>query len=238
MWSNVISIDKCYEKEIRYILTKLDGMNNLSYAVEESPTRIWIYLASACENQDVIEEEIYAILDVVILSFLKMRFFLDRLTTPICTLTHSRCALICSLVHFDIDFERNILHKTLSNSLDFNVDGLLNFRLGALKDAWDELCEVAKRLVDVSTCDDELYEIASFITGGDGNKNKIVLSGGEIKNLTNRARVEVVKVFDENEYNLLSAIIKEKPCEIEIECGSISNDMCATLRHIARVIEK
>ncbi len=238
MWSNVISIDKCYEREIGYIFTKLGEMRNLSFAVEESPTRLFFYLASACENVDEVESELYELMDVVFLSFLKMRFFLDKMSVPVCTLTHSKCALVCSLVHFDIDFERNILHKVFSDSLDFNVDGLLNFRLRALQDAWGELCDVANRLVDVSMSDDELFDVASFITGTDGNKNKIVVKSGEIKNLTKRNSVEIVKVFDEDDYNLLSAIIKEKPCEIEVENVNLTSKMNLTLRHLARVIEK
>ncbi len=238
MWSNVISIDKCYEREIGYILSQLEKMHNLSYAVEQSPSRMWIYLASACENVDAIEKQLYSMLDVVVLCFLKTRYFVDRLSTPICTLTHVRCALICSLVHFDIDFERNIVHKVLCDSLDFNVDGLLSFRLKALVDAWSELCDVAKRLVDVSSSDDELFEIASFITESGYNKNRLVVSNGKIKNLTSRQAVEIVNVFDEEELNLLCAIIKEKPSDIELENTPISNKMGYTLRHLARVIEK
>ena len=48
MWSNLISIDKGYDKEIGYILDKLQCTKDVSYAIEESEDRMWIYLASAC----------------------------------------------------------------------------------------------------------------------------------------------------------------------------------------------
>lgn len=77
MWSNLISIDKGYDKEIGYILDKLQCTKDVSYAIEESEDRMWIYLASACECADEVENKIYDILDVVFLSFLKLRFFLS-----------------------------------------------------------------------------------------------------------------------------------------------------------------
>ena len=145
MWSNLISIDKGYDKEIGYILDKLQCTKDVSYAIEESEDRMWIYLASACECADEVENKIYDILDVVFLSFFKLRFFLERL--PIRALNHAKCALLSSIVNFDRDFESGIIAKTLSNSLDYNVDGLFNFRLRSLKEAWSEIADVASRLL-------------------------------------------------------------------------------------------
>ena len=65
MWSNVISIDKAYDREIEYILGRLQSTNDLSYAVEESDERIWIYLAGLCHKQDEIEQEMESMLEVV-----------------------------------------------------------------------------------------------------------------------------------------------------------------------------
>ena len=236
MWSNLISIDKGYDKEIGYILDKLQCTKDVSYAIEESEDRMWIYLASACECADEVENKIYDILDVVFLSFLKLRFFLERL--PIRALNHAKCALLSSIVNFDRDFESGIIAKTLSNSLDYNVDGLFNFRLRSLKEAWSEIADVASRLLEGSSGDTDIYDIASFIAGTGGGKNQICVERNRLKNLTERHFVEVVNLFDAEEYNILSAIIKEKPCEIVIENNSFSPPMNSTLRHIARVIEK
>ena len=50
--------------------------------------------------------------------------------------------------------------------------------------------------------------------------------------------VEVVNLFDSEEYNLLSAIIREKPSEILLDGCELSDPMNATLKKIVRVIEK
>ncbi|MDE6060363.1 MAG: hypothetical protein K2G31_02710, partial [Clostridia bacterium] len=208
MWSNVISIDKSYEREIGYILDRLQNTKDLSYAIEESESRIWIYLAGMCEKQDEIEECLHEILGVVYLSFIKLRFFLDKLHVR--RLSHAKCALICSIVHFDREFEHSVVAKVLSGSLDYNIDGLLNFRLRALTDGWQELADLANRLLDGCTQESDIYEIATFITGSEGKLNQLVLSNNNIRNLTRHTSVEVVNLFDSDEYNLLSAIIKEK----------------------------
>lgn len=236
MWSNLISIGKEYDKEIEYIIEKLQCTKDVSYAIEESRERIWIYLASACERQDEVEQRMYEILEVVFLSFLKLRFFCERL--PLRGLDHAKCALVCSMVNFDRDFESNIIARTLSCALDYNIDGLFNFRLRELKEAWAEVAEVASRLLDGSSCDEDVYDITSFIVGTDGGKNQLALDGASVKNLTERRPVDVVRLFDKDEFNLLGAIIKEKPREILVSGVKFSPQMNSTLRKIARVVEK
>lgn len=236
MWSNVISIGKEYAKEIDYILKKLQCTKDVSYATEENDERIWIYLASSCDVSQKIENEMYRTLAVVFLSYLKLRFFLERL--PICRMSYAKCALICSMLHFDREFEENVVAKVLSDSMDYNVDGLFNFRMRSLKDAWAEIADVAARLLEGSEDDKDVFDIAAFISGNDGGKNRIATDGKIVENLTERRRVEIVRLFDEEEYNLLDAIIKEKPCEIYVERNGFSDGLNNTLRKIAKVIEK
>lgn len=236
MWSNVISIDKSYDREIDYILGRLQSTKDVSYAVEESKNRLWIYLAGICDKQEEIEEQVRQILDVVFLSFIKLRFFLDKL--HIRSMSHAKCALVCSIVHFDREFEANVVSKVLNSALDYNVDGLLNFRLRALSDGWQELADLANRLLDGCNDEADIYDIATFITGSEGKLNQLVLNHNRLRNLTCHRSVEVVKLFDSEEYNMLSAIIREKPSEILIEGCDFTAPMNATLKKIVRVIEK
>ena len=236
MWSNVISIGKEYDKEIEYILQKLRNAKDLSYASEESNTRLWLYLASNCDVAQKIENEIYDMLSVVFLSFMKLRFFLERL--PIYPLTYAKCALLSSMLHFDSDFEENVVAKTLSQSMDYNVDGLFNFRMRPLKDAWGEICDVAARLLEGSDGEKDVFDIATFIAGSESGRNRIATDGKKVENLTQRRQVEIVRLFDEEEYNLINAVIKEKPCEILLKGHSVSDVMQNTLRKIAKVVEE
>ena len=236
MWSNVISIDKRYEREISYILDSVESTKDMSYATEESSQRIYVYVASACETRDEAEERVRRIAETVILDFFKQRFFCERLGLERPDL--AQCALISSIVHFDREFESAVCAKAFSALLDYNIDGAYHFRLSALSESWEELAGVASRLLDGISGEGELYDIAAFITGSDGGKNQLLVERGRLKNLTCRKNVEVVNLYDRQELNLLSAILGERPLEIHISKGELSGQLRSSLKHIARVIER
>lgn len=233
MWSNVISIDKGFRREIEFILGKLKNIRHLSYAVEESRDRVFVYIASVCEMQEEVEAQVRDVLQTVFLVFLKLRFFLSSLQNM--DLNHANCALICSLVHFDTEYEKNIIGRVLGETIDYAIDGLLNFRLRPLMENWEELAALATRLISSGSGGD-IYDIASFITGTDGAKNRLALTRDALLNLTVRRPVEVIDLFDKPELNLISAIIREHPCEILLRGVSLSAPMNNTLKHIARIV--
>ena len=235
MWSNEISIDKKYEREIEYILTKLNKMSEMSFAVEESKDRVWIYLASVCERQESLEEEIAELVETVILTFMKIRFFSERLNTQ--PMSYAKCVLICSLAHFDKDFEKTVVRKVLSNALDYNLDGILNFRLRALKEEWQELASVSIKLLEGVGCDEEVFNVSSFITDSDIKKCRLLIDGEKIKNLTEHRQVEVLNVFEEEEFNLINSLIENHPSEIIVENRHLAKDVEFVLKKISRVIE-
>ena len=167
MWSNVISIDKGFGREIEFILAKLQKIRHLSFAVEESRDRVFFYIASVCEMQEEVEGQVRELLQTVFLVFMKLRFFLGALHNM--DLNHANCALICSLVHFDSEYEKGIVSRVLSETCDYAVDGLMHFRLRPLSENWEELAALATRLI-ASGGGGDIYDIASFITGTDGAK--------------------------------------------------------------------
>ena len=211
----------------------MQKIKHLSYAVEESKDRVFVYIASVCELQEEVERQVKEILQTVFLVFMKLRFFLRYLHNM--DLNHANCALICSLVHFDSEYEKSIVDRVLSETLDYTVDGLINFRLRPLTENWEELAALAMRLI-ASGGGGDVYDIASFITGTDGAKNRIALTRDAVFNLTVRRQVEVMDLFDKPELNLISAIIRERPCEILLRGTGLSAQMNNTLRHIARVV--
>lgn len=232
MWSNVISIDKGFGREIEFILAKLQKIRHLSFAVEESRDRVFFYIASVCEMQEEVEGQVRELLQTVFLVFMKLRFFLGALHNM--DLNHANCALICSLVHFDSEYEKSIVSRVLSETCDYAVDGLMHFRLRPLSENWEELAALATRLI-ASGGGGDIYDIASFITGTDGAKNRIALTDDSLFNLTVRRPVEVIDLFGQPEFNLISAIIRERPCEILLKGAHLSAQMDRALRHIARV---
>ena len=231
MWSNVISIDKGLSKEINCIKARVEKMRDLSFAVEESKDRIWIYLASLCEKSAMLEEEITLLLQDIILTYMKTTYFLERL--PSFTLNHATCSLVCSLVHFDRRYEENLLRRALAETADFNVDGLYNFRLMELKQNWDEVISLASRLM--SSTDSDAYDISAFITSTDNADNRVAIDSGEVYNLTTGKKVNILNIFDDDEFNLIMAVIGECPEEIIVERSNLTRSMLDTLKRIAHL---
>ncbi len=236
MWSNVISLDKQLDKETEYVIDSVRKINDVSYAVEESRERVFVYLASVCDAAEYVEEKILQVVETTILTYLKLRFFLDRLKGV--NISHSVCALICSLVHFDRGYEGNLVRKALTETADFNVDGTLNFRLKAVTDNWEELCDLALRLLGDSTGAGDVFDVAAFITSTEGAKCRLAVGKGRLVNLTERRTVEILPLFDSDEYNLISAVIKERPAEILLDGADFSSSMNATLKRIAKIVTK
>ncbi len=234
MWSNVISIDKSFDKESDFIVSNVRDIKNMSYAVEESNDRLWVYVASICEVSNEVEEKVTDIVETVVLTYIKLRFFLDKLHSR--EMTHSNCALISSLVHFDRVYESNLFRKALSETADFNVDGLYNFRMSGVVENWEELALLAEKLLDGN--DKDVFDVASFITATEGVKSRLAVIGGKLYNLSRRAPVEILPLYQENELNMISAIISEKPSEIIVENTNFTPSMTSTLKRIATVINR
>ena len=230
MWSNVISIDKRFGRETEFLAAKLGKVRHLSYATEESKDRVYFYVASVCELQEETEGQVRDILKTVFLVFMKLRFFLGKLQNM--ELNHANCALICSLVHFDAEYEKGVIDRVLSECIDYALDGLLHFRLRPLTENWSELATLATRLI-ASGSGGDAFDIAAFITGTEGAKNRIAITRDSLVNLTARRPVEVIDLFDTPDFNLISAVIGERPCEIHLEDAHLSEVMQSTLRHIA-----
>lgn len=240
MWSNVISMDKCYKRELGYIQNELAKIKELSYAKEESQNRAWIYLACACQTRDEVEERVNSVIETVYLAFLKTEYFKKRI--PLVNFNHAKCALLSSIVCFDNDFESGIIQKTLASMLDLSVDGIYNFRLKSLQDAWSEVAEVATRLLENSVCDEDVFDVASFIAGSDGGRNDIVVdsdcaSGMTVKNLTEQTVVSPLNLYDDKEYDAMFAIIREKPRQIVVKGEPFSRAMMNCLGKIANVVQ-
>lgn len=236
MWSNVIGIDKEWNKELEYVLKRLSECKELSYAVEENEERVWIYIACACECHENIERKMYDMLEQVFLSFSKLRFFKERLN--IAMVDYAKCTLLSSILHFDRNYECNVIDKMLSCTLDYNIDGLYNFRMKSLKESWGEVADVSSRLLYGTESEQDIFDVASFIAGSDGKKNVLVLNDGVLRNVSERCVVEILNMYDNEELNLLDAIIRSKPCEIQIANTKLTSKMYSTLRKLSRVIEK
>ena len=238
MWSNVISIDKLYKREFDYLFNIVKKSKTISYAFEESRDRYFLYIAALCENSDEARSTVEQALIHVYLTYFKLSVFLKNIKHE--KLSHAMVALLSSLLAFDRSFEETVILKTLSDTIDYNVDAIFNFRLSALRENWTELAQLCNNLLSTAIDENDVYNVASFITSDEGGKNKLMITHDEapvIKNLTENKEVEIEDIFDNDELNILLAAVKESPKEIIIKDTGLSKDMWGALSRITSVRE-
>lgn len=233
MWSNVISIDKMYDKEFEYLYEKIKADKNVSYAYEESRSRHFLYLASLCESSlDVIANVENSICEVYLNHF-KLKHF----TKNFKTLSDPLVALTSALLLFDHAYEDALIRKVLSEATEYNIDGILNFRLGALTENWNELSDLISNLLASSQTDDDVYAVAQFINSQEGGINRLMLSENQLVNLTKSKNVEIENFFDNSDQNLIFAIIKEKPAELVVKNRRLTDSLKRSISPFARIRE-
>ena len=121
MWSNVVSIEKGDDKMFSELLSGIEGIKELSSAVEESKNRKYIYMAGLCEYADEIRDKIENFLSDFILTKYKLSYYsenlkYDKLDYPVAT-------LISTLVYLDFDLEKAFVTRVLRE-----LSSLLNYR--------------------------------------------------------------------------------------------------------------
>ena len=240
MWSCEISINKEHQREFDYLESHIKQCKDLSFAVEESRERYFIYVATLCDNREEVQKLIEKAICEVYLTYMKLSFFIQKIEHN--ELSHSFVALLSSLLFFDRPFEESIILKSLHEVASYNIDGILNFRLRSMTSNWEELSNLANNLVKVATTPDDVFNVATFLVSTEGGKNKLLIEKSsvfKIYNTTENCTVEIKNVFAEPEHNLILAAISECPSEIVLRDVNLSSSMQHTLEKLARVqIEK
>jgi hypothetical protein len=235
MWSCEISIAKEFHREFNYLETRVKQCKNLSFALEESKERNFIYVAALCDNREEVQKYIEQSICEVYLTYMKLSFFLKRIEHGF--LTHSLVALLSSLIFFDRTFEESLIVKTVQELATYNIDGILNFRLRTLTDNWNELSVLANNLLKVASTPDDIFNVATFLASSDCKNRLLFEKNGEYQliNTTENRRVEVENFFDEPEFDLILATVRECPSEITIKDVKFSEPMQHTLKKLALV---
>lgn len=121
MWSNVISLDKTYNREFDYLFEKIKNNKNLSYAYEESKDRNFLYLASVCDSASTVINEVENAICEVYLNHFKLAYFLSGFKSNI---SPAIVTLTSALLLFDQTYEDTLIRKVLSEVIDYNIDGI------------------------------------------------------------------------------------------------------------------
>ena len=234
MWLNELSIDKQYGLEYDYIIGRLDRIKNLSYTKENSKDRYICSLACNKKYKNDVKIELQDILIKVILIYLKRRIVFNNQDV--------RCyldvAYMASIIYFDINYEVNYLISKMDNITDYNIDGILNFRLGKLKSNWLELSGFTADLVKFSTVEDLTYITSLMNSSYKGVSELKVEKGNSGIVLTSSKpdlNIDVLPIYSNDYYNILDAIIFSNPKNILLKNISLPTEMATVLKKIIPV---
>ncbi len=234
MWINELSIDKKYNVEYDYIISRLDGIKNLSYTKENSKERFICSLATNLENENFVKSELQDIITKVILIYLKRRIVFSGIDVN-CYLD---VAYMASIIYFDINYEVNYLRSKMDNITDYNIDGILNFRLKKLKDNWLELRGFTADLLKFSTVEDLTYITSLMNSTYSGvSELKLEKTKGSIKLTTTQPElnIDILPIYSNDYYNILDAIIFSNPKNILLSNISLPKEMTTVLKKIIPV---
>ena len=119
-----------------------------------------------------------------------------------------------------------------------SVDGVFNFALGTLKNNWEEIVSLSKNILSVSADPSDLLSVAGFISasGEEGGASLLVYDIGSknyLKNLTLKSDVKVPMLYEDEELNLVTAVVKQHPNRIILESNNLSAAAKSALKSLA-----
>lgn len=238
MWSRVVSADKKYVSEMNKVLGALKEINWATCAAEESNNRIFIVAAvpdALAAELDLRLENLFADLYLSSVKFahLKQGLKVDEFT-------HTTVSLMAAMLGFDLEVERAAVYTAIRECGEFNFDAILNFRLKDLRRNWQDLTELCNNLLALSDGDDDIFYAASFIASAPAaEKNRLLIykinNSILIKNLISGRQVEKSELYDNEEFNVLTAVLLEKPNKITVEGVEFSDNMLSTLKRFGGV---
>ncbi len=236
MWSNVVSIEKGDDKMFSELLSGIEGIKELSSAVEESKNRKYIYMAGLCEYADEIRDKIENFLSDFILTKYKLSYYsenlkYDKLDYPVAT-------LISTLVYLDFDLEKAFVTRVLRELSSYDVDAIYRFRLKALRASWKEVAEMCARLFEVGTDEQDIYNVINYISATKTAKPlELVLEKAErpvFRNAGNGKEIAVKRLFGVDEYDIIGTVISLSATKLTLNCD-VAGEAVKALRHVVRV---
>lgn len=235
MWQSIISIDKKYEKEYNYIIEKLNQLNNLAYAVENTKSRHHINIATNEEYVAIIKPKIEKMIIDTILVYIKYDYLIGKIHFNKDNYLNS--TLLSALVYCDRAHEEAIVELAMRDLYEYSIDALFRFRMRELKSNWDEIVSLVNSLVHSNHTPQDIYSLIEFILEmSEGRKSKILITKENeevvIKNITKDQIVAIPKLSDTKYSNIISAIISTNPYEIQLEQEVLGSEVLTIINNI------
>jgi len=238
MWQTIISIDKSYVREYRYITDSLSKINGLAYAPYETKNRYHINVAANEEDLKYVKSVINGIIIDTILIYIKFNYLKKKIHFN--EESYLNSALLSALVYCDRNHEVGIVMSSLTDVYEYSIDALFKFRMGELQSNWDEVVTLVNGLIHSNHTASDIYSLIQFILEmSEEEKSLIKISRSDndivIKNITNNKLIEIPKLSERDHTNIISAIISANPYEIQLEKELLNSEMVNVVNNIVKL---
>lgn len=154
-------------------------------------------------------------------------------------MNESVCALISSLVYFDSANEIKKIIRIINEMETISLNGVYTFLLGNLSEEWSELVDLSNSLLNTNHSDTDIWGVANFMMSSrlKGDKSIFIAEYPSLllTNVSKGSLIDIIKLFDNQEYNLINAIIAECPTEVIVDKEKIDNEVISVLKKIVKV---
>ena len=128
-------------------------------------------------------------------------------------------AYIGALISIDFEQEKEVLIDLLCEKKDIiNIDGFYNFCLNDMRKNWENLAHLAYKLYNQCRCDEDAFELTSFMLGVDGEGDEVIVidNKDKIKLSKNKKNIPLINLFECEECNIIATLLCHHPTNIVV----------------------
>lgn len=152
-------------------------------------------------------------------------------------LTYANVACIAALLNFDLDGEIAQVVDMIHDKNTISVEGTFNFLLSDLSEEWEELKNIGDVLV-YNESEQDIYNVINFLMNNRNNEKSLFLAQYPeilLANVSDGIMVDNIKLYKNEDFNLINTIIAESPTELIIEKNQIKGSLYECLSKIVKV---
>ena len=133
------------------------------------------------------------------------------------------------MLYFDFDGEIEQAVSVIKYEDSISIEGTFDFKLQFMRDDWEELKSIGEVLT-FSQSEEDIYNVAGFMMTNRNSSKSLFLA-----NVTDGLMVEHIKLYKNEDFNIINSIIAESPAELILEKNQIKQSLLDCLSHIVKV---
>ncbi len=154
-------------------------------------------------------------------------------------MSYANIACISALLYFDLAGEIEQVSKIIGEKDTISVEGTFTFKFGEMLEDWEELKNIGQVLT-YSDQEEDIYNVATFMMSTRGSNKSLFLAQYPdilLANVTDGLMVESIKLYKNDDFNLINAVISECPTELIIEKNQLKKELFDCLNKLVKVKE-